>query len=325
MLYTSRYIKKTKVGNNKKDWSTAFIGVCSNPECQAVNYSLTPISSDGVCCCSCGKKLNKMDFSESIEPRSGFVTEREAKPVPLTKQEKNYKSDDFYIGNTASKTVDKYMFKFNDTIVTLESTTNDSLLVKSSNHFYVCPQCGFAYAEDENIPGDKKATTEMKRHAFKITTEKRHESLYGKYDCTCKDLFRYSMHHVFNTDVAKISFGCNTSDYKMMVSAMYAILYAITDELNIERKDIKACLSLKIINLIPNYSIIIYDAVPGGAGHSRRLVTSDGMMLSKIIEAAYKKMVECNCDPSCYNCLRSYENQKIVIFQSNVTSLNFPS
>lgn len=119
------------------------------------------------------------------------------------------------------------------------------------------------------------------------------------------------MHHIFNTDVAKISFDCDTSHYNSMLSTMYAILYAISDELNIERKDIKACLSLRIINGKREYSIIIYDAVPGGAGHSRRLVTPDGRMLYRIINVALKDMDECECEPSCYNCLRSYENQKI--------------
>lgn len=309
-LYTSRYIKKTNFGKNKKEWYTAYIGVCSNEQCQAVNYSLTPITSEGIKCCSCGKKLSKCDFFESIEPRSGFVTEREAKEVPLSRQEKNYKSDDFYIGNTESKTIDKCIFKFNKTKVTVESTTNDSLMVKSFNHFYVCPKCGFAYAEDETIPGDKEANKLMKQKAHKIITVKQHESLFGQYGCDCHELIRYSMHHTFNTDVAKISFDCDTSDYKTMVSTMYAILYAISDELTIERKDIKACLSPKILNGKLDYSIIIYDAVPGGAGHSRRLVTQDGMMLYRIIQVALRNMESCSCDPSCYNCLRSYENQK---------------
>lgn len=310
-MYTSRYIKKSNIGNNRQDWHTAYIGICSDPQCQAVNYSVTPITSDGVKCASCGKKLTKVDFFESIEPRSGFVTDREAKEVPLSKQEKNYKSDDYYIGNTESKTIDKYTFKFNETTVTLESTTNDSLMVKSSNNFYVCPKCGFAYAEDETIPNDHEANKLIKQKAHKINTIKQHESLFGQYWCDCQELIRYSMHHTFNTDVAKISFDCDTSDYKTMISTMYAILYAISDELNIERKDIKACLSLKVICKKPSYSIIIYDSVPGGAGHSRRLVTADGKMLYRIIQAALIKMKSCSCDPSCYNCLRSYENQKI--------------
>ncbi len=309
-LYTSRYIKKCNLGKEKQEWYTAYIGVCSNKDCQAVNYSITPIEDD-VICSSCGEILRKHDFHESIEPRSGFVTEREAKEVPLTKQEKNYKSEDFYIGNTESKTIDKSILKFNGIKVIMESTTNDSLMVKSSNNFYVCPKCGFAYAEDENISGDLEASRLMKKGAHKIKTEKKHESLFGSYDCDCTELKKFTMHHTFNTDVVKITFDCDTSSYETMVSVMFAILNAMSKYLNIERRDIKACLSLKIVNNERDYSIIIYDAVPGGAGHTRRLVTHDGKMLYKIITIALANMEQCSCEPSCYNCLRSYENQKI--------------
>ena len=34
-------------------------------------------------------------------------------------------------------------------------------------------------------------------------------------------------------------------------------------------------------------------------------------MLYAILMSALCNMKQCNCDPSCYNCLRSYENQKI--------------
>lgn len=310
-LYTSRYIKKSNLGNNRLDWHTAHIGKCPNEECQATNYSITPISKQGMKCACCGEKLDAMDFYESIEPRSGFVTEREAKEVPLSRQEKNYKSEDIYIGNTESKTIDKFSFIINGTQVDIESTTNDSLMVKSYNSFYVCPKCGYALSEDENIPGDNEANKKIKNKAHVVTTAKKHESLFGQYDCDCQELHKYSLHHVFNTDVAKLSFGCDTSDYKTMVSTMYALLYAICDYLDIERKDIKACLSWKIVNHKTDYSIIIYDAVPGGAGHSRRLVTSDGKLLSIIFNVAFNNMMNCRCDPSCYNCLRSYDNQKI--------------
>ena len=310
-LYTSRYIKKSNIGNDKREWKTAYLGKCQNEECQATNYSITPISREGVKCSCCGEKLMQFDFSESIEPVSGFVTEREAKEVPLKRQEKNYRSEDVYIGNTESKTIDRFSFKYNGIAVDIESTTNDSLMVKSYNNFYVCPKCGFALAEDETIPGDNNANKQIMNKAHRITTIKKHESLYGQYDCDCLEYIRYSMHHVFNTDVAKINFGCETSDYKTMVSVMYALLYAISDFLNIERRDIKACLSWKVVNHVINYSIIIYDAVPGGAGHSRRLVTNDGAMLQKIVQIAYDNMRNCKCEPSCYNCLRSYENQKI--------------
>lgn len=309
-LYTSRYIKKSNIGT-KKDWHTGYIGVCPNKDCETVNYSETPISQEGFACSSCGQIMYKYDFAESIEPRSGFVTERIAKEVPLSKQEKNYKSEDCYIGNKESKTIDKFKFRFNGIEVLVESTTNDSLLVKSSNSFYVCPTCGFAYASDETISGDKEANKKIKNGAHTINTIGKHESLFSQSLCSCQELKKYTLHHVFNTDVAKISFNCDTSDYDTMVSTMYAILYAMVDKLNIERRDIKACLSRKVYENKLSHSIIIYDSVPGGAGHSRRLVTSDGKMLYNIFQAALKRVNFCQCKPSCYSCLRSYDNQKI--------------
>lgn len=309
-MYTSRYIKKSAIGNNRQDWHTGYIAICDNKDCATVNFSIVPPSKDGIKCISCGKTLSRQSFFESIEPRSGFVAERKDKDVPMTKQEKNYRSEDYYIGNTAAKTIEKYYFTFNGIKVKLESTTNDSLLVRSSANFYVCPTCGYAVAEDESI-GEKKVEEDMRNHNLLVETEKPHESLFGQFSCTSKRLDRRSLHHVFNTDVAKISFECDTSDYNTMVSVLYALLNAISKDLNIERRDIKACLSQHLISSKLQYSIIVYDAVPGGAGHSRRLVTKDGKMLYRIISSALNNMTSCDCDPSCYNCLRSYENQKI--------------
>lgn len=309
-LYTSRYIKKAAIGNNRQDWHVGWIAVCDNPNCGTINYSVAPPTKEGVSCISCNKKLTRMNFFESIEPRSGFVAEREDKDVPMTKQEKNYRSEDYYIGDTSAKTIDKHYFSFNGIELKVESTTNDSLMVKSSANFYVCPTCGYSVAEDEGI-GEKKVEAQMRNGDLRVETAKSHESLFGQYDCKSKYLDRRSLHHVFKTDVAKITFNCDTSNYNMMISVVYAILNAIAKDLNIERRDIKACLSPKMLDFRLQYSIIIYDAVPGGAGHSRRLVTKDGKMLYSILMSALSNMKKCKCDPSCYNCLRSYENQKI--------------
>ena len=54
-----------------------------------------------------------------------------------------------YIDNTESKTIDKFSFIFNGISVDGESTTNDSLVVKSYNNCYVCLKSGYALAEDE--------------------------------------------------------------------------------------------------------------------------------------------------------------------------------
>ena len=68
--------------------------------------------------------------------------------------------------------------------------------------------------------------------------------------------------------------------------------YAMAKDLNIERRDIKACLSAKLVSGILDLSIVIYDSVPGGAGPMTIA------MLSKNLLKAYnlrnsKKKVKC--------------------------------
>ena len=313
-IYTSRYIKKSMTGTGKQAWHTAYIAKCPNPACGAVNYSLLPITGEGIKCFACGETITKrtaLEYEESIEPREGFIAEKDPKPVPMTHQEKNYRTEDYYIGDKERKIISTKKFKFNNIGLEIESTSNDSLLVRSSKAFYVCDVCGYAVAEDENLSKEKLACEQMRRKAKKVEFSKRHEEPKHFHICEYSELKRKTLHNTFKTDVAKISFECDTSNRNQMLSVMYALLNAMSSYLNIERKDIKACLSPKVIGGVMNYSIIIYDSVPGGAGHSRRLVTDDGMLLYKIVEKALRSMKSCNCDPSCYNCLRCYENQKI--------------
>ena len=92
---------------------------------------------------------------------------------------------------------------------------------------------------------------------------------------------------------------------------MYALLEGLSRELDIERTDLKGCLHLKNCNGRLLFSIILYDAVAGGAGHVRRLVTDDGKVFSRVLHSAYKVVADCDCEPSCYRCLRNYYNQRI--------------
>ena len=59
------------------------------------------------------------------------------------------------------------------------------------------------------------------------------------------------------------------------------------------------------------FSVVLYDAVAGGAGHVRRIVTADGQALQRVLAKAISVVDNCDCDSSCYRCLRNYYNQKI--------------
>lgn len=307
-LYTSRYIRKPIVNRSEQSqFDTSYIAVCQ--ECGQTNYSNMPIGSEGKSCAICGSVLHRRDFHKSIEPRSGFIAEHNIKPVPLKAQERKYKTEAIYIGDKDAYPISTYSFELGNVKVNLQSTANDSLVVKSTDEFYVCPKCGYSLATDETSKlSDYK---DYKSTARIIKDGPQHRSPFGKGLCLNTELHKYSLHHEFKTDVAKIEFETDTSDSSTMLSVMYALLNAFADVMSIEKRDIKSCLTYKLEDGTYSHQIIIYDSVPGGAGHSRRLVTDSGDVLIMVIKRAIKILSECDCEPSCYKCLRSYENQKV--------------
>lgn len=320
-LYTSRYIRKPIVNKSEmSDFETAYLATC--PECNNINFSNMPIGTDGKHCAICGKELKQRDFYKSIEPRSGFIAEEDVKVVPLSSQERKYKTEAIYIGDKTAYPISKYDYVFENMKLEVESTANDSLVVKSTDFFYVCPKCGYSIANDE--ASKLLEYEDYSPGVIRIENNKNgHKNPFGKGKCSNTSLTKYCLHHEFKTDVAKISFGCNTSDQATMLSVMYALLNSFANELNIERRDIKACLTYKRTSGKMEHKIIIYDAVPGGAGHSRRLVTEDGEVLKAVIKRAITLLNTCECSPSCYRCLRSYENQKIHEILDREEALNF--
>lgn len=55
------------------------------------------------------------------------------------------------------------------------------------------------------------------------------------------------------------------------------------------------------------WALVLFDTVPGGAGHCRRIATR----LPDLFRGAFQRVSTCDCgeETSCYGCLRSYRNQ----------------
>jgi ATP-dependent helicase YprA (DUF1998 family) len=51
--------------------------------------------------------------------------------------------------------------------------------------------------------------------------------------------------------------------------------------------------------------LFLYDAVPGGAGYA----SAAGQEVLPLLEGAIRRLSQCTCDRSCYDCLRSYGNR----------------
>lgn len=302
-LYTSRYIRKLPQITGQ-DWETAFIAQCSNPSCLTWNHRSVEPNSSGEECVSCHEIIERFRWKRAIEPRRGFVADAKTKDVSMRKPDKKYRSDDFYIGDKQRQVIDKYAFVTQDgNRFQMETSINDSLMVVCNDDFYVCPHCGYAESVTENME-DARFNSHQK------TLEKKHITPWGK---TCEvKLVKNKLCHVFKTDVVRLVFSTpQAGKQDVMLSVMYALLEALSSVLDIERNDIKGCLHKVVSNGSMIYSIVLYDAVAGGAGHVRRLVTEDGKQFKKVIEKAISITRGCNCSPSCYSCLRNYYNQKI--------------
>lgn len=93
-------------------------------------------------------------------------------------------------------------------------------------------------------------------------------------------------------------------DLPFWLSLKYALLHGACHALQIERKDIDGVLFPESVGPHWRQSIVLYDNVPGGAGHVQRI----GTEVRKVVAAALE-IVACDCETSCYRCLREYGNQ----------------
>ena len=293
-MYTSRYIRRMPGKNGDSSWEKGYY--CYQcPHCGQPNFTKEPVTWEGRECVSCHQVIKKFFWQRTLEPRFGFCAESDALDAPLHRPQRDYKTDDYYIGDPQRNLICKLVFQVNGQSLEVESTSNDSLVVIGQNGYKVCAVCG--YAEDS-----KKGELPLK-----------HKNMRG-YPCLNKEGkgISYHLSHDFKTDVAKLTFAAaEAADDDTMLSVLYALLEGLSREMGIERTDIKGCLFRTAAEGTMVHSVILYDAVAGGAGHVRRIATEDGAALQAVLKRALSIVNSCGCDSSCYHCLRNYYNQKI--------------
>lgn len=328
-MYTARYISKYWK-NGEKDFDKLYISYCSNCGTLNISYTNTPVNKE---CEGCRISLNGVVWEEAISPSAGMITDgNKPEEVPLTRPKKVYRSDFYYIEEDHSAS--KVILDFNNSQISVISSRKDKIIVTSSKGepFYVCPKCGFAYGRydkirDKNGKLDKVATGILQAGTKKeLTVQKGHNRPNGK-PCNCLILEKKTLFHAFNTDIVQIIFN-NTGDIDdaTATSVLFALIDAIFNTLHIERNEISGVIKHNDLSGgDTNYRFILFDNVPGGAGHVKQLLDNNYMNLSEIINVAYSKSLNCTCDPkaSCYKCLRTYDNQKYHDILSRELVINF--
>jgi len=282
--YTSKFISLPK-GNDLKKY---FYYDCES--CGRLNISNVQFfGTDN--CKYCGNKNEDIKDNFFIEPSLGFKTGLNKESTRM-KPVKSYAGEVQYIGGGD---IDEHTTNINDSIF-IETSSNDKLVIKNKANFYVCNFCGYGEVDKTNL---------------RISSKKAKHPNCFKRICSNEELSLIRIGHVFKTDVARIT--CKQvslqeeKSYEKMLSFMYAFLEGMSSALCIDRHDISG---LILKNHQENcWDVLLYDNVPGGAGHVKR-ITNKEIMKQSLIDA-YKKVNQecCDEDTSCYNCLRNYYNQ----------------
>lgn len=281
--YTSRYITLPKVSEYPRYY------FCTCPNCKKVNVYLSNRNANE--CKYCGEPIVTEQSEFFIEPINGFKT-GVTKESTRMKPKRSYAGEVSYLGG--GKKDEKHL-AIGKTII-VETSTDDELLVMNRSAFYMCPVCGYS----EIAKGRVITPTLVKKHKN-----------FRQFDCQNEELQQLRLGHRFQTDVARFTIpileSMEKNSYHVALSFLYAFLEGVSNALGIERNDIDGILELNFKE--NSYDILLYDNVPGGAGHVKRLVNSDSIINS--LKAALNKVSQECCDEStsCYNCLRNYYNQ----------------
>lgn len=111
----------------------------------------------------------------------------------------------------------------------------------------------------------------------------------------------------FTSDVLELSFlvnGMGTEEDEAWESVMWAIVAAASRILEVPETELGGTMYQGDVGV---RSIMLYDNVPGGAGHTKQLSGE----IKRLIETAYDVVASCSCgeETCCYGCIANYYNQ----------------
>lgn len=286
-IWTGIGLKKHRT----KDWQKIKYIICK--QCQKFYQGEEiPIT------CTCGETLGRP--GEFLIPETGFVASRVVGNPGEEPPKRTYASRTYFADYEEEK-----IRKFNeyaeyDSVSELFLPTymryskyGWMVLVNDGygQGFRICQTCGYGEVVD----------------FFRKPKLGKHRNPITDQECTGQ-MNSFDLGHRYLTDVLEIRVDGIPPHLKLnnpMRSLMYAFLEGASESQGIRRSDIDGTLYHRALGESP--SIILYDTVPGGAGH----VENIKLHLRNALYEGYKKVNECQCgeDTSCYNCLRNYQNQ----------------
>jgi hypothetical protein len=293
-LWISRYIRRSpkRRGGGGWEWERFNYAICDY--CQSYVRRRAELALPMEQCDNCGNPLTGTNKGTFIIPAYGFIAGREAPAAPGERRpERTYTTRIYYSGEARKR--DKVELKLNGLTLAVTPASHGKLGVindAGKKKFKICTRCGYTLTGGENVTGP-------------------HLQPWGDY-CSGTLYGWYALGHEFETDLVQMIFeGYQNGDKEFWYSLLYALLEGCSEALDIERQDLDGV--LYYIDGDPcRPAIVLFDDVPGGAGHTHRIAQPGN--LAAVLESTLIRLKRCECggdeaEASCYGCLRHYRNQ----------------
>ena len=297
----SEFAPSSQVVANGYIWESAGLRVVKNrtwpiywyatcPECKRfyIQRGTVDDKPPSILCNAHGKIPDK-EVREFITPVFGFVTSKDYEPQKPSESrpKREFTTRPYFFGYERPE---EKQFSIGRFKIECRYSSDGELAVvckgRKSKGFWICFTCGAAFSERQ---------------------KGKHKTPYG-IDCSSPLKGPLHLGHTFKTDVLSISFmepKISSGDYSFYPSLLYAILEGTSQALGIRREDLDGCL----YPFEEEIMLILFDNVPGGAGHVKRLMDKENF--SDVLNSALARVKNCSCglETSCYGCLRNYQNQ----------------
>lgn len=275
-----------------KEWPTYDFAMCEN--CGKIFFYRTALGVDNlnreVTCCN-----SFLNYKQMVIPQFGFITKINDNESKRLNEEIKYSSETFFNGFENNFKIQTKPFTINGKIVTTKYSPHGEMFVLNRGKFAtknksmgmpfkICEQCGYVQTFFANGKGHKN---------------------HNNRPCSGKLITCYLGHH-FSSDALVI----NLPMYKNMVPEYESILYAVIEGaskfMEIDRREIGGAIWKNGEN--NGFNITLFDTVPNGAGHVKRIKEN----IIDILNSALEKVKgQCGCgeETCCYGCLKNYDNQ----------------
>jgi hypothetical protein len=248
-------------------------------------------------CSTCGQPLGQGsgDGGVFLVPEFGFNThsDRPGRPSDRRPVQRSATQVHFSGKESAIAQGPVRRIRFGGPIIEATAWKDADLAVLTRTAFRVCEICGFAVPVGTAIP-------------------RSHQGPWGRQCEAPVSQAPRQLGYVFKTDICQIGFpGCSTppgGDDAFWYSLLFALVEGCAEALDIARDDIGGVLAFE--SRQPD--VILYDDVPGGAGHTWRIANEPASLASVLTSARDRVSGDCGCDPdtTCYGCLRAFTNQR---------------